>query len=368
MKCEIELSERLAGFVAESAQGPGDVKVITREFSSSEDGSHFISRLEGLQRCLIRHVPACPPPSFIDTFLAIIRPDLKTSVYVNDVPLRLGIKPKRALKPGDIVYVDDILDVDRVELGVPVPEDCGIVVIRSFGWRKSLFFDFVPVSERVPRDYSLEAVLGLQHAYLVFQEYFRISDEQWTELFRQHWFPFRFLPEATLKALLQRAEARWNMDDLLDDDSVLQALEAAADGAPLLGTAPFAEHRELLSHAFERFRARDYKSAVAILFPRIEGVLRAIHADVVETKPTSSSLAANSTATYEKEKGPATLLMPVKFREYLREVYFRQWHPGQDSSHVSRHTVSHGVAPESLFNKKAAAIGVLTVLQLALYT
>jgi hypothetical protein len=367
MRCEIQLKERLAGFVAKAARGPGNVSVVLREFSSSEDGSHLISRLEGLQQCLIGHVPGCPPPSFIDSFLAVLRPDLRVSIFINDVPMRVSIRPKRTVKHGDVVYLDDVLDVERVELEEPIPEDCGLVLIRSFGWRKSLFFDFAPVCSNVARDYDLGAVLGVQHAYLTFQEHFRTSDNQWAELFRQHWFPFRFLPEKTLKAMLGHAENGWNIDELLDD-SVLTAIEAAADpGAALLSGRPFLEHRALIAHAFERFRARDYKSAVAILVPRIEGVLRAIHAELGAERATSSALAASSTATYQKSRGDATLLMPDKFREYLQIVYFRSWKPGEGPSHVSRHTVSHGVAPEAMFNKKAAAVAVLTVLQIALY-
>jgi hypothetical protein len=59
--------------------------------------------------------------------------------------------------------------------------------------------------------------------------------------------------------------------------------------------------------------------------------------------------------------------MPAKFRDYLEQVYFKKWNPGDAAAHLSRHTVSHGVAPEELFNKKSAVLAVLTLLQLGLY-
>jgi hypothetical protein len=59
--------------------------------------------------------------------------------------------------------------------------------------------------------------------------------------------------------------------------------------------------------------------------------------------------------------------MPARFRAYLSSVYFREWRPGQSPTHVSRHTVSHGVAPQDRFDLKSAMIAVLTTLQLGLY-
>jgi hypothetical protein len=369
MRGEIRLKERVIGFAAGAALPGAKVPVVSREFTSSEDGSLFVSRLEGFQGSLISQVPDCPPPSFIDTFLAVIHPDLRTTVIVNELSAHVSVRAKRAVKAGDLFRLDDVLDITRKELSEPIPEECGLVLIESFGWRKSLFFDLEPLTEDGKRrDFDLGLVLGSQHAYLLFQEQLRITDHQWEELFKQHWFPFRFLPFDTLKTVLNRAGERWDIDEILSDEKVMAALELAADSNSALLASPFfADHRQLIAHAFERFRAKDYKSTVAILFPRIEGVLRSIHAGTSTGNASASALVVSSTATFEQKRGDATLLMPSKFREYLDRVYFRGWHPGQPPSHVSRHTVSHGVAPESEFNKKAAVVAVLTVLQLALY-
>jgi hypothetical protein len=188
-------------------------------------------------------------------------------------------------------------------------------------------------------------------------------------MFRQHWFPFRFLPHDAIHALLNHAAQEWNIDEILDEPRFLSSIERVADpAANFLGGPAFVEHASLLSHAFGRFKEHDYKSAVAILFPRIEGVLRSIHGQSVqESAPNSATLVVSSTAQIEQSRGDAMLLMPARFREYLKEVYFRHWQPGQAATHVSRHTVSHGVAPADQFDRKAATIGVLTILQLSLY-
>jgi hypothetical protein len=202
LHCEIQLTQPLAGFSISNARPGEQMAVATREFTSSEDGDLFIQRLEGIQQCLISGVPNCPPPSQIDHFLAVIGPDLRAGIIVNELHTRILIKPKRSMKMGDLVTLDDVLDVTRMELGVPVPRDSAIVFISSHGWRKSLFFDFAPLI-RPPkqRDYDLGILLGLQHAYLLFQEQFKITEPQWQCLFEQHWFPFRYLPLDVLKRM-----------------------------------------------------------------------------------------------------------------------------------------------------------------------
>jgi len=322
-----------------------------------------------IQGCLISRVPACPPPSLIDHFLAVIAPDLRTTVFVNELQPVALMKPKRAMKKGQLVMLDDILDVKKLELGVPVPRESAIIFISSYGWRKSLFFDFGPILQPpVERDYDLGVLLGHQHAYLLFQDQLKITERQWHCMFEQHWFPFRFLPVEVIKKMLNIASEGWQIDEILDDPKVLATIdEAIQSSEAFLSPAVLSEHRELLTHAFQRYQAKDYKSCVSILYPRIEGVLRSIHAEVGIGKASCTRVVDSATLQYEQTLGQSNLLMPSKFREYLTRVYFREWHPGDTPEHVSRHTVSHGVAPVCKFDRKAAIIGILTVLQIGLY-
>jgi hypothetical protein len=367
VKCEIRLPERVVGFAGATSRGPGSVSVISREFTSSEDGDRFISRLESLQHSIFSHVPDCPSPSMIDHLLAVVRPDLSAMVVINGAAKTALVRAKRTVQGGSPVLLDDILDVKRLEFDVSVPDDCAVVYVSSVGWRKSLFFDFVPIAEPPQRRaYDLGKVLGFQYAYLLFQDLFKISDAQWEALFRQDWFPFRLLPIDIVKVMLNHAAEGWDVDEMLQEPSVLDAIRNLADPAsPFLQPVAFADHRDLIAHAFERFRAGDYKSTVAVLVPRIEGVLRSQH--VGPARPTPSVLVQDATSKVDQDQGDATLLMPSRFREYLLSVYFREWRAGQAPTHVSRHTVSHGVAPQNRFDLKSASIAVLTALQLGLY-
>ena len=67
------------------------------------------------------------------------------------------IKPKRNIAAGEPVYAGDIEDISSINLGIEVPANSAVVVLRSNGWRRCLFFDFGPINEPpVPRDYPLD--------------------------------------------------------------------------------------------------------------------------------------------------------------------------------------------------------------------
>lgn len=62
------------------------------------------------------------------------------------------------------------------------------------------------------------------------------------------------------------------------------------------------------------------------------------------------------------------MLLPLRFKEYLTEVFFGFEDFNADPTQVklvTRHAVAHGVASDELLDEKAAVIGVLLVQQLA---
>jgi hypothetical protein len=68
---------------------------------------------------------------------------------------------------GEAVYLHDISDIQSVSIGIDVPKESAIVVVSSFLWKRSLFYDFGPLlHEAVPRDYELENALAQQQLLL----------------------------------------------------------------------------------------------------------------------------------------------------------------------------------------------------------
>ena len=169
MPIKFQITQRLAGFAASATKGGEEqVSVIYRELVAPTEPSHFLERVEHLQNILFNMIPGLPPPSVIDHLLILVRPDLSGVAYVNELNITAMIKPTRSIKKGEAIYASEIEDISTINLGVEIPEDAAVVLIRSNNWRRSLFFDFGPIFDKpIPRDYSLERTFAEQALLLL---------------------------------------------------------------------------------------------------------------------------------------------------------------------------------------------------------
>lgn len=380
MPYEIRLEQLPAGYVAE-VNKKGDAKVCVRQFVSSEDGNLLVSRLEGFPSDLLRKLPVWPPicEGSIDHLLAIIRPDKSATLYVNDLTFTALIQTKGPFAKGDPIFDKDIADIESVVLGhgdteLNVPTDAGVIFLFSFGWRKGLFYDFMPLRS-VPgkprtRVFDLNRLFGQYYAYLIFQDMFKISESDWEALTKQQWFPFITLVPDTIRAMISHVRSGDPVDELLPDIQ-----QQVVGRIPLMkskwGCSPFFEpHQEFLETAAERYVAGDHISATNILFLRIEGIMRSYHeCQDLKTSANQENLVQSVIGKAQVGRHAYSLLLPDKFREYLQRVYFASFDTQKPETRqvISRHTVSHGVAPAELFNLKASTIGLLIVDQLSFY-
>lgn len=365
MPIEINLGMPPAGYAVSAARRGELAQVQYLEFTSTEDGQHFIKRLEGLPNQILQKLPNPIPPSQVDSLLAVCFPRGKTAVYVNEVIPRAQCRASRAIKAGSTITRDDIIEINRLELDVDVPSDAGVLFLFSVGWRKGLFYDFGPVGcpNPTPRKYDLASVLGQAYCHILFQERFSISDAEWNALFAAKWFPFSGLLNSTIDVLIDHVRAGWDPDEKLPEftsqtkERLPQMLESWRKHSS------FAPHIELLERAAERFQSDDYVSCTALLFPRIEGILRTHHTSLgTKAPPSSKNLTYSAVAArMDHEK---CLLMPHRFAAYLGDIYFANFNPVAQQIDVSRHSVAHGVASASGFNQKSALLAILVVHQL----
>jgi hypothetical protein len=185
MRYDLHLDGLPAGYSIGYARPGEQVQVVGREFTSSEDGEIFISRLEGWPTTVLSLLPreAGLTPGNADWFVCVIHPDKTASVWTGIRPIA-EIRAKRSLKKGEGVYLDDIADIGRLHFeGVEIPPTAGVAVLMSVGWRKGFYFDFEPIQPPGrPRGYDLEAFLGQFFAYLSAHHLFGISDAEWEEL------------------------------------------------------------------------------------------------------------------------------------------------------------------------------------------
>ena len=181
------------------------------------------------------------------------------------------------------------------------------------------------------------------------------------KMFAQNWFPFISLSSSLIDTMIKHTE----IDDLLPriagevKQSLNDWLEKWAE------KSLYKEHIELLRTAAERFLASDHHSAISILYPRIEGILRDYYrrSQGSGERQSQDQLVETAVQADLSEDRPKLPLLPEKFQRYLSKVYFRNFDPNQPEG-VSRNTVSHGVAPVEAFSEKGSVIGFLILDQL----
>jgi hypothetical protein len=374
MPHKITLGQLPAGYSMSALKGPGEVYIAVREFVSSEDGDILIQRLEGIPSLILAQaLPQSPGLySTIDHMLAIIDTSRTATVYINELSFMAEMQPKRDLKKGERVLFDDIADIQRLRVRfgtepVAIPPETGVVLLFSHGWRKGLYYDLGPLAPEggQSRDYDIEMVLGHCFARLAFQTRLRISDDEWTELLRQRWFPFIGLSGSALNEVLAHVRNGWAVEDLLDriygeTSSRLERQRSKWDNNPF-----FAPHAEFLKTAANHYQGRDFMSAICVLYPRIEGILRTYHLALSPAgKITSQALVASATVANPRIQHAHSLLVPNRFSMFLGEVFFEHFDP-RNPEKLSRNTVAHGVAPAVDFNMKAATLGFLILEQLS---
>jgi hypothetical protein len=189
MPFEVKLEKPFAGFVVEPALPGEQILIQASGFRTSSEGEPFIRILEGPSQHVLPNGPILPCD--VHHFLIVQAPDGKLTIYVNELEIRLRIQARHSRQAGEPVWLTDIADVVEVNIGVDIPTDHGLCLLFSVGWRKGLYFDFVPLApERRPRDYPIGSVLGAAWSALMFQERFSLREDQWQWLLDQKMFLF----------------------------------------------------------------------------------------------------------------------------------------------------------------------------------
>lgn len=372
MPYEFKLDKPPVGYVV-TASGPGDktVEVAVTDFMSTEDGQHFIQQLEGFPSEILSNIAKVGPqisPSKVDHILAVIQHDGKNTTvtaYVNELKLSSSIRVNRAVKKGEPVFKNDIVDIQsfRVE-EVNIPKTSGILFLFSVGWRKGLFYDFRPLPpNRQNIEYDLDLTFGQFYAHVMFQERFSISEQNWESLFDSGWFPFNSLTHDTVQEIINYVKNGWDQTTLIRKISA--NLNARIDDfrENWKKKSIFADHANLLTHALDRFINNDYISCVSILYPRIEGLLRSFHMSSGSIdQPSQKKLAESAVNRYALNE--RCLLLPHRFKQYLETVYFQSFDPNNSNITCSRNSVGHGIADQENFNQQSAIVGILIVQQL----
>lgn len=367
MPTDVQLDGLWAGFCRDGARKGESVTIVTEEFTSSEDGESFIRRLENGPDLILKLLPNGQwiNRSRIDHLLIIFHKDMRASVFIDELSPVLQIRSRGKTIAGQGVTSDHIADIESFDVGVRIPDNAGVMLMFSVGWRKGLYFDFGPLAGE-PRNISLDHLFGQFYARVAFQNFFSISDDGWHSILRQKWFPFIGLSHNVRSEMIEHVRAGWEIDELtgrIVDEVKAKAPDFLTDWER---HRAYNDHLPILRRAVERFLDNDFISCTGLLFPRIEGLMRTNHvASGCTTGFGQAALAASAIGPKIERK--TSLLLPQRFFEFLKSVYFANFAPTDASIDTSRNSVGHGVASAEKFDQKSAVIALLVTHQLLFF-
>jgi len=341
----------LVGVALESAKPGGKVRVARMGFYTDFDGDFFFTCLNEISRAIlgtwlnkikIRE-------SMISNCLIFIDKKSQAEVFIN-CPTFMEVSVKDCSKSHNVVMREDILDIHKISFsGVKLRSDLTVIYIFSNGWRRGIYFNFLPHNLDASSSDStdLNVLFGAYHAYLAFPEIYQYQNlpEVKIKLYNAGWFPFiRILGEPftdifnALKNDLPLSEIEACIARTFDNDMVNSMYNS------WISNQLFKKHETFLKKGIEEYFEKDYISAIHVLYPCIEGILQDLSYDA-KIQGDSGEKLTTKLISYLKSKNPDTrLLLPETFKQYLIDSYFAKFNRESEGIDLSRHSLAHGAA------------------------
>ena len=370
------------GFAAESARAGSKVGVIYRDFITPLNRPLFYETLENLGGSYLLDDMS---PGCIETMIGVTRRDGSSTVYINeDIEITMKMRAANSIKKGQGVRKPDIADIKELSTNIVIPDDCGFFFIFHVGWMRCCYYDFsasipdifleknkLPESIRV-RSYHIPEILGRCYRSVFFRERLYHTDHEWNLMFKNGWFPFFGLSEDHLKKLKNFWQQGWETDDIVSDIAkdlkrrLPKLLESWKTYEKIAD-----DHFENLNDAVEDFMKDDHRRCGQNLYTRIEGIMRSDYMTSKYRETILQEEEIESPNTDKLRKFVTTiddvigLLLPDKFKEYLKDVHFSQTNIKDKKARPARHSTAHGYA--SNWTEETSVVAFFIVEQIMRY-
>lgn len=371
---QIKLDEILAGYSLSTSQGGELVPIQYRGFVLQSEGREFIRKAEGVVNGILSKLPVSITPNDVKTLVVIINRNLEAEVYINECDVIANAVVSKSVNKGDPVTKNDLYHIHSVNLsGINFPSDCSYIVLLTNGWDRVFYYDFGPTigsDDRKLIDYDVNRLFGLGLSASLFFEMFDLSSTEWEKIINTGWFPFSYLTYGQQENLINHIKYDWDMSAIIEgiNDTFIGGKDEWL--AALNANKALSKHLKLVSKALTHHVNGDYDSAIHMLYPRLEALLRE---DFISKNPgkkgrKQQALADHIGTNITGHSHQLSRYFPEKFSEYILKSYFKDFDPNVDSDFVSRNSLSHGSVGESAFTLSSSIVGFLILDQIHRYT
>lgn len=369
-KIHFDAVKNLAGFVAETIEKGGTGKILTRGSLVSDDPL-FYTYIESITGIFFQNVLI----NSVFQFLILIHDNLSADLYLNDFSTKILIMPKRNLKKGEIIRINDIADVGKMSFdNIHIKKTDKVICCFKVGWKFSLFFD---LDREEPLNIeSMETELGMIYRYLSFQYVYNTLESglHFDQLLKDGWFPFIEIISSEFgeisKAYELLREPHKKIQKLIDkfDKQRIDTICRKWWDKQL-----FLDKKIILESGIASYlsgEVQGFIGCIKTLLPEIEGIIR-LH--YFEETGKGKNVKVPELISHIVEKGKIktgsefSLFFPRAFFEYLKESVFPNFDLERGNVSLSRHTSSHGVAKAEDYTKVRALQMILILDQIYFY-
>lgn len=350
------------------------IKICQRAFLTDIDGDFFNCCLDQISKMFLNEwkIREKTNESSISNCLILINNKNSAKIYIN-LPTTMKIIAKKRLRAGGPVTREDIADIREIVFTEPDLEKAaysGIIYIFSVGWRRALYYDFTSMAaggSTFSNINNIGSLLASFYVQIIFPEIHRRYPEIKVVLIKSGWFPFIRILGKNFDSLCEAIKNNFSLSDVsievvnsFDDQSLNDMVNA------WMTKKLFKNHETIIRKGIDEFLEGDYISSIHILYSRIEGLMRYIYLGE-EQKANSVNLAKKLASIGKQNSNEFGLFLPEDFNEYLKGFYFSSFDLEKGDLNLSRHSLAHGVAKDSEFNKIRAFQAILILDQISFY-
>jgi len=366
----LDAVQDIGGFSLTNVKKDNYFWLLTRATTNSDE-PEFYKYIEQLSNPVFNKVGVFP--NAVYQFLILIHNDLSADLYINDFPVNIEIMAKRDMKKMEPVTQRDIADIRRLKFpNIKMAETDKVICCFKVGWKFGLFFD---LNRELDTD-DMSLTLGTLYRYLSFQYVYEVleTETQFEEMIKDGWFPFIEIIGAEYKSLSETYQNKFHFEDTIDKTvSNFDKARIERITNRWWRNKIFTEKKNILQAGFNAFLRGDnegYINCIKTLLPEVEGIIRYQY---LKDTGKGKNIGLKELLPHLIEKGEEktgadySLLLPLPFLRYLKDVVFSHFDLETGQVDLSRHSVSHGVARAEAYTKVRALQTILVLDQIYFY-
>lgn len=306
-----------------------------------------------------------------DNLLAIIKPDYKASIYIDNFPFGFKARLKKSKEKYTVVFQNEIFDLEAISFSdakfTPnIADGDKIIWLFRHNWRFGLFFDF----SGSLREAEIYKELGHYYKRMIYLDVYNLLEKGAEKIISDGWFPFIQLIGGEIQKLIdyyeQGQKYKFLINNILNSYDTNKVKEISNNWWE---DKRFQEKRDIIEAGIEAYfmnTKSGYITSIKTLATEIEGIMRFAYLH-------DNGRKANNTEElkqYVKKLGAAkyssqgSLGFPGLFYEYLTKSIFQRFDEEDGNINVGRHSIAHGITKTDQYTRERAFQLILTLDQL----